>query len=322
MVRKKTIDPETYTPTRQGLEILQTICDYGGMTRLQLSILLNYTLTYNKERRLVVEPYCRELIQDLSEAGYLDTVKRPFVNTQGKNAFFHKLTSKGKKAVADKRGCRVSQLRCSPVDSNLEHFVLVNDFRVILLRSISDTLPGAELHATFDGRTLSQMHSKDKMTIEMPALPPRWREKHYEHNVSIIPDFYFHLVDPNHRPNHSRRFVEMDRGTETIKSSRDYDDWAKKIVKYQHYWKEGSDGKSLFGELYGYHAVAVLSVTMSEKRMHNLKEATERVGGNHRFWFTTYDRLTPTNFFTEPIWVVASKPGWYSYFDNPLEKKE
>jgi hypothetical protein len=291
------------------MEILQSVCEYGGLSPLQSTILLNYTLRTDPEGRLIADRYCADLMKQLRENDYLTVAERDYHMRDGRKANIHKLTPKSKRALAALRKGKVSGLDCTTVDANLEHFVLVNDFRVTLIRAVADATNGAQILETYDERTLRQRHSLDKMTIKFPPSPrfPQGRE---EHNVTINPDYYFHLQLEQPRPGHYRRFVEIDRGTETNKSSRDYDDWAKKVVKYREYTKKVG---SLCEQRYGKNAVAILTVTTSDTRAQNLKDVTEEAGGKHRFWFTTYNRLTPTSFFTEPIWAIAGRSGLYEF---------
>lgn len=318
----KDIRHDTYTPTPQGMEILQAVCEYGGLTPLQLTILLNYKLRTHDEGRLLADRYCTDLVKQLRESEYLEIVPRGFTDKTGRQAYVHRLTSTGRRALAFHRGCKVSQLGCAPVDvDKLEHFVLMTDFRVTLLRAMADTMPGAELHASFDERTLAQMHSHDKMTIVIPPSPPRWPHERLEHDVRILPDYFFLMVDPNRKPSHYRRFVEIDRSTETVKTSKDYDDWFKKILKYREYRRRIGDQRSLCEKRYDNNSVVVLSVTTSDKRMQNLKEVTEKailgagakLTAAQRFWFTTFDRLTPSSFFHEPIWAIGGKEGMHAF---------
>jgi len=52
----------------------------------------------------------------------------------------------------------------------------------------------------------------------------------------------------------------------------------------------------------------VLTVTTGEKRLDNLRRLTEEAEGKVKFWFTTFDQLTPETVLTAPIWQVASLP--------------
>jgi hypothetical protein len=50
----------------------------------------------------------------------------------------------------------------------------------------------------------------------------------------------------------------------------------------------------------------VLTVTPSQERARNLKEATEAAGGKTRYWFASKTALEKSNPFSDPIWVRAT----------------
>src|SRR4051794_19154708 len=112
-----------YAPTSQAKEILQSVCKYGGLTPLQATILLNYTLRSNPDGRLVADRYCADLMKQLRDNDYLSVAERDYHLRDGRKANVHKLTPKGKRALAHPPDRKVSDLGCATVASNLEHFV-------------------------------------------------------------------------------------------------------------------------------------------------------------------------------------------------------
>jgi hypothetical protein len=324
MPRKKTAEP-LYDLTPDMRRVMEALCEYGGLTRAQLTVLLGKTMVYNENGYIEADGYVRNpLVKKLiEEAQYVEEVKREFTNTEGKKARILRLSTEGRHALATMRNCGIRQLGCAslPDTDRRDHFVEVNDFRVMLKRSIADADPelGIQLCEEYDDATLHSMHSADKMTIEIPPTPPLHTKERKEENVTIIPDFCFHLTAQQPRPKHYRRFVEIDRGREIVRTHKDYDDWRKKILKYIKYIV---DDNNLCYKRYRSNMFFVLTVTNSEKRLANLKEATEEMGGRRRFWFTTQSRLTPRSFFTERIWEVATETGQYSFFEDPREQHE
>jgi len=61
-----------------------------------------------------------------------------------------------------------------------------------------------------------------------------------------------------------------------------------------------------YTERFGTHSLRVLTVTTGERRMANLKRATEEVGGGQMFWFTTIEEAQPDTILTAPIWQVVT----------------
>ena len=71
--------------------------------------------------------------------------------------------------------------------------------------------------------------------------------------------------------------------------------------KYIAYFHSG-----LFQKRYQAKTVRILTVTTNDRRVQTLKTITEDVGGKRRFWFTTFDQVTPQAVLTGQVWQVAS----------------
>ena len=63
----------------------------------------------------------------------------------------------------------------------------------------------------------------------------------------------------------------------------------------------------LYEARYGTRHGRILTVTIGERRLANLKAITEEVGGKARFWFTTIERIRAGDILTDPIWWVATR---------------
>jgi hypothetical protein len=129
-----------------------------------------------------------------------------------------------------------------------------------------------------------------------------------EQKVSLIPDGYFrlHTCEPEEHVYH--HFLEIDRRTETGESRVwGRRDWARKMKAYLVYFESEQ-----YERQYGTKKGRLLTVTTGDRRLANLKQITEQLGGKARFWFTTFDRLTAQTALSEPIWQVGSRDGWYS----------
>jgi hypothetical protein len=302
-------------PTDKGRRFLEAICEYGGLTRLQLSILFSPSLAHHnaKKGRLVADTDTKRVVDELIDAEYVQARERS--RGANKKHSLVRLTKKGSRYLAQYHGITEKELTCATVDEDktLDHFIEINDFRIALLRATRDLGQHAELVEFFDEPTLRAMHKDDKVTIKLPSSP-RWPEGQTKENVSIVPDYYFHLViNREGRLSHFRRFVEIDRGKEAVRGNKSYADFEEKILKYLEYTDEDGPCK----KRYGTTSVSVITVTTKEERLQNLKRVTEVVGGMNRFWFTTRDRLNAKTFFTGKIWQVASKKGLCGFFDNP-----
>jgi hypothetical protein len=156
-----------------------------------------------------------------------------------------------------------------------------------------------------DEETLRKDHAADFVTIKGPQGS--------EQKTTVIPDDYFMLdipVPEEQRSRISRFFVEIDRRTvtgEASVSNQSQRDWAHKVQAYVAYYHSEAHKQR-----YGSTAGRVITITTGEKRAANLKAITERAGGRARFWFTTFEQITPATIFTEPIWSVASRENRYT----------
>lgn len=295
--------------TPRAMEVLSAICECGALTSLQISLLC-FPLRYNKGEPYR-DSYCLELLKKLREAGLIEEIERYQLKSEGKKAYVYRLTVKGRQVLASWRKVSVTELPCRQKDSRLskdyiEHFTLINDFRVVLMRAVFELGNGACLVTYYDDMDLKARHSSDRLTITMPGGK-------VEGNVVLVPDGYFCLSVQEPQPWNYHRFVEVDRGTEIGRSNAGYNDWVRKIMKYREYTKRGG----AYQARYQIRNVAILTVTLSEERLANLKKITEEVGGKRRFWFTSIDRIFArkgeplTKVLSEPIWEIAGEEGLF-----------
>ena len=130
----------------------------------------------------------------------------------------------------------------------------------------------------------------DRVTINTPTGRNR--------NVSLIPDSYFTLRVPQGR---SSFFLELDRGTMTTGRYKE------KILAYMKYVNSGK-----YQSRYNTRSLRVLTITLGKRRMKNLKQVTEKVGGKRIFWYTELLKITSTSILDEPIWQVAGFDSTFS----------
>lgn len=98
-------------------------------------------------------------------------------------------------------------------------------------------------------------------------------------------------------------FLEMDRSTQTNKTFQG------KIKRYLNYKRSGR-----YSERFGVRSFKLLVVTTTQKRLANLKEATEEVT-DKIVWFTTLKMMQSQGLF-ETIWQEAGNNGVYSLLDG------
>jgi hypothetical protein len=80
---------------------------------------------------------------------------------------------------------------------------------------------------------------------------------------------------------------------------------SEKVQAYLEYTRSGK-----YAERYGTRSLRVLTVTTGEKRLANLKRATEQAGGREMFWFTTVEQVgSGEGLLVAKIWQVAGQEG-------------
>jgi hypothetical protein len=234
----------------------------------------------------------------LFQHGYLLRIEQPQGLSEPRKPYVYVLDRKGAAVVAEHQGVAPHELEhWSPKDRHvkplfLEHHLYINDVRIALLQSIA--AHSFTLEAWHDERTLKRNHKDEVVSIHAPDGE--------EEQTRLYPDAYVAFRTDSLR---FHRFIEVDRGTETVVSTGQMlRGWGRKVACYQAYYRNG-----FFERRYNAKGMAVLTVTTSEKRLANLKQATEHLGGNEVFWFSTFERVNDpaTDILTSPIWEVATR---------------
>jgi hypothetical protein len=167
----------------------------------------------------------------------------------------------------------------------LDHGLAINDVRLVIQQLVDQAM--LVLVEWLDEFTLKSAEWREKV--------PQTRTK--ARVVRKYPDGYFTLQLPhNKQPAHF--FLEIDQATMT--NAR----WQEKVRAYSTFRQSGQSQK-----YYGTRNFRVLTVTTSERRLTNLKRATEQAKGDHFFWFTTQEQVTiwEPETILEAVWWVATK---------------
>ena len=238
---------------------------------------------------------CQYRLKLLYHWGFLDRVFQPVMPWQGQSVFVYVLDEQGADLVAATLGIDRAEVGWKPqhnemAPSTLAHSLAISDVRVVINK-------------------MSKISELKLMKwigeVEFQTAPMKERVPYQTRGARVerkYPDGYFVLQYPN-KPNPAHFYLEVDRGTMT--NTR----WQGKIEAYEHFRKSGLAQKH-----YGTQNFRVLSVTTSQRRLKNLKQATEKAGGDHRYWFTTQEQIDiwhPDNIL-EPIWSIATREGSYS----------
>jgi Replication-relaxation len=277
--------------------VFADIYECGGLTSHQISA-LHYPLNVPPEQRVFpiskASPSCLQRLLQLYQHRYLDRRDQAKRRGQGTSQYIYYLTKKGVERLARVLDCSVADLPYSPQkkylsDDFLEHHVLRNDVRVALMLAAPKNQAGIITWYT------EKYFKRNPLRTVKTAADGKSKPENLE------PDDYFHLHSEQPEAHEYHRFLEIDRGKETGISGGDiYRSWTRKVKLYLVYYESGE-----YTRRFGSRGLCILTVTTGDKRLTNLKRATEKAGGVGRFWFTTFDQVASETALTGKIWQVA-----------------
>lgn len=165
----------------------------------------------------------------------------------------------------------------------VEHTLKIADFRVAVT-----------LAAKANGFTVEEW--RDETTFRShPDYVTLTDKRGKSLKKPVLPDGYFCLVTPNGK---SRFFVEVDRGTEELSK------FTPQVRVYNQYTASGQ-----YQQQYQAKSLRILVVTSSSKRLATLREATQKIGGDRKYWFTTFMQAIPDAVLTDLIWQTLEDDG-------------
>jgi hypothetical protein len=291
-------DPERlpgFRLTERDREIIQTVYAFRVMTTPQIERLL-FPPEPGRDHPTKTSR-CQYRLKLLYHAGYLKRDEQPQKLSEGRKPLVYFLDQKGAELIADLEGKPVAKLDWNPTGNIvswlfLDHLLATNDVRTAIVAAAR--VYRFKIEEWFDEQTLKSAQMKDYVTLK--------GEQGGERQAAVIPDGYFRLRAGEYVYHH---FLEIDRRTVTGEAADvGRRDWARKAKAYLEYYRSGK-----YQQRYHTQGLRILTVTTGERRLAHLKAITEKVGGKARFWFTTFERITPQTVLTEPIWEQAGKEG-------------
>lgn len=238
---------------------------------------------------------CQHRLQLLYQHGYLLRDEQPQKLTEGRKPFVYWLNKRGAQFVEELLDGE--ELDWNPREhaiSNLflDHLLATNDVRVAI--TIAVRKHNFSIATWLDDRTLKRQQMTDVVMLHGPQGGTQ--------KAAVVPDGYFVLDTGQHLYHH---FLEIDLSTVTgIASTWGRRDWSRKVQAYLEYYRSGK-----YQERYKTQGLRILTVTTGEKRLANLKAATEKSGGKARFWFTSFELIKNSDVLTNPIWQKAGDVG-------------
>jgi len=286
------LPPFRLTP-RDG-DILHSLYTYRALTTNQLS-----DLHFAPVAMLTPPPpssRCRNRLKFLYHGQFVARLEQPHLLAQGRKPFVYQLDKRGADWLALQEGCEVADLDWRPNETLsplfLDHLLTTNEVRVAIARAAQRY--DYALEQWIDDKSLKQR--QHKATVVLKSATGK------QQTAALVPDGYFVLHTGSH---YYHQFLEVDRATTTGISG----DWgrrtfARKIAAYLEYYNSGK-----YHARYHTKSMRVLTVTTGEKRLANLMQVTDEVGGKGRFWFTTLARLRLCDVLHDEIWQQPGRPG-------------
>jgi len=253
------------------------------------------------ETRTSVSTRCHHRLKGLTQHGLLCRIEQPILRSEGTKPYLYTLDNQGAQFVCELLELAPEDMDWRPKDKHirdlfLDHLLATNDVRVAV--ALAARQQEFNLETWTDERTLHRLHANDAITV---TRPQGGKER-----IVVVPDGYFRLNTGEYV---YHNFLEIDRRTVTVQATLTARrSWERKIHAYLEYYRSGK-----YQERYRAQGLRVLTVTTGERRLANLKVATENAGGKSRFWFTTFERVASANVLTEPIWEVAGREGKHSW---------
>ena len=266
--------PSPMQLTDRDKDIIRAICDYRILRQDQIQALffgVNSGAKARAQKRLV----------KLFDHRYLT---RFFLPTQGgmnSSPILYGLDKKGAELLRLEFGydelhwyASMKELK----DDFLEHTLAIADVRVAVTVACQR-----------EGYELLDWQGENELKADYDHVNVR-TSKGISQSVPVVPDSYFVIATPMGK---AHFFLELDRGTMTNSRFRT------KVEAYVAYFQQG------YQHRYGTKSLRILTVTVGQARLANLKRITEQVPETTWFWFGLLDDINAQEVLSTPIWQVA-----------------
>jgi hypothetical protein len=276
-------EPTRMQLTERDISIVEAVHTHRVLSQKQIQLLIFGPKNVSGAKRR---------LRFLFDQGYLDRKFFPVQMDRLRSPTLYILDRKGAELLRLHRGYDElvwysSSRQLKP--TFLEHTLAINDVMVAVTLACSQ--PAYELETWVTENQIKADYDRVSITTSSGA----------RRRVAVVPDSYFSILVANSR---APFFLELDRGTMTNKQFKD------KIRAYLAYQKTRGLEKR-----FGIKNFRVLTVTVGEKRLENLKTATEEVRGGSRFWFSTLSQVSAATVLHAPIWAVATRQERQALFD-------
>lgn len=269
---KRLKNPPPIRITERDIAVIRTVHEYRIMTTQQIQQLFFPSMHRAYERLSAL--YHHRYLDRRFLGEYSDKMNKPVL---------YVLDRAGVELLRSRLGLAIEGKKVSKdaTPQFLHHALAIGDVRVAVTKACKNTDFG-----------LTEWRGEGELKADYDYITIR-NERGRMVSVSLIPDSYFQIATPK---GNTHFFLELDRGT------MDLGRFAQKVVAYTAY-----SGSGLSERRFGTKRFRMLTVTESVERMSNLKHATEEVGGENRFWFSTLSGLTSETVLIEPVWSISGR---------------
>ena len=283
--------------TERDLEILQAICTARYMTAPQVEALFWRNAkggTYGSKKA------AQRRLRLLTHHRLLRRIEQPVKRGEGSAAYIYSINARGAEILVHEVGMDPAVVDWRPRSREenypfLQHLLDTTDFRIAL--SLACKAHKVTLVSWTDEREIKSQEAYDYVSLTGPMGGTQ--------KVAVIPDASFVIRTGDRQ---ARYVLETDRGTVSISPTLwNRRGWTQKIRAYMEYYQSG-----LYEKRYQTVSMLVLTVTTSLARLEQMKAATEEVGGDSRFLFTTFENAQADTLLTGEIWHRAGHEETYS----------
>ena len=297
-------DVPGFRVTNRDIEIVKAVYAYRALTTPQIERLL--FPPDNRQDHPTKTSRCQHRLKLLFHAQYLCREEQPQRLSDGRKPLLHFLDENGAQLLARVGEIERSRIAWKRKDNRvspmfLEHLLATNDVRIAV--SLAARRLGMTLERWLDEKTLKSKAVKDYVEV---VLKDKNGHNCQRKKLAVVPDGYFVLSLGGRR---GHFFLEIDLATEPGKR------WADKVRGYLAYLESG-----LYQKRYQTRSLRVLTVTTGPKRLENLRQTTQAVGGGSLFWFTTLALAQPATVLSDAIWQRARMEGLHSLIERPSPK--
>lgn len=289
---KRCKQPPAMRLTSRDKEIVTAVYHYRLLSSHQIEALI-----FPSEKLHGKRTVCQRRLQLLFHHGYIDRLPITLTLGEGRQPIVYTLDKKGADLIAMFKEIDRANLGWQPKQSQagmpfVQHSLAINDVRLIVHR----------LRNMGQWEVAKWIDDNEFKTVQYKAKVPY--RTHGARVTRILPDGFCRLSIPG-QEHDAYFFLEVDQGT--MVNSR----WGDKVKAYSQFRTTGAAYR-----YFGTNHFRVLTIVPTKARMQNLLATTERVGGDHYFWFATQEALDIWQpvCLLEHIWSVVGREGQHKLF--------